>query len=162
MPLKRKPLARSHQDPGVTDITESELRLLGIPTGSTLPPGGLSVIVRVASGHGSASHWTDLFAPVFEARFGVRLHGGSLNLWAPGPLEWPEPESMTAPGITGEFCPIILAETAVGVAFRGNRDEPEYLEVLSPVFLRPRLGNVQDGELIAVRLLPGRLLKRAG
>ena len=116
--------------------------------------------VTVESGSRTASAWTQLFGPAVEERCGVKLHTGSLNLWAAEPVPWQDPVRITAGDVTGEFCPVLLEECAVGVAFRANEATPKYLETLSPVHLRDKL-NLSDGQKIGVRLLPGSCLKAA-
>ena len=101
------------------------------------------------------------FRPPFNELFGVTLWPGSLNLWASEPIAWDDPFGLSAAGVAGEFCPVVLEEVAVGVAFRAPPYTPEYLEVLSPVELRPRLGGLQDGQMVGVRLLSGDLLRTA-
>jgi CTP-dependent riboflavin kinase len=114
----------------------------------------------VCSGSGTARIWSNLFGPIFQERFGIpSLWPGTLNLLAKSPVLWENPSRYSA----HEFCPIILEECAIGVVLRladPARLTLEFLEVLSPVALRPRLGNVQDGQEITVRLLSGDLLER--
>ena len=59
----------------------------------------------------------------------------------------------------GQFCPVILEEVAVGLAFRANSDTPTFLEVLSPVCLREHISNRHDGASIPIRLLAGSKLR---
>jgi len=138
-----------------------ELALLGLVAGDPLPAGGQHLVLTIRSGNRSAHVWSDLFESAFRERFGVGLHPGSLNLWAEDPITWEHPLELKAKGLVGEFCPVILDESAIGAAFRGNRLTPRYLEVLSPVRLRDRLPYNSDGACISVRLLPGEFLRRA-
>jgi hypothetical protein len=64
---------------------------------------------------------------VFHGRFAVTLWPGSLNLWASGEIVWESPMHITAGGVSGEFCPVILEEVAAGVAFRRLPYTPQYL-----------------------------------
>ena len=137
-------------------MTDAEFAILGVPPGGELPSSGEHLSVKVDKGHGSAAIWTTQFGPVILERFGIELHPGSLNLWAENPVEWRDPVSLSADGMRAEFCPVVLEEVAVGMAFRGNRERPCYLEVFSPVGLRDRLGGLTDGQWISVRLLSGR------
>ncbi len=140
-------------------LTLEELALLGLVSGDPLPDGGQSLAVTVRSGSGTAVMWSHLYGLTFRARFNVSLWPGTLNLWTAAPVEWDNPTTY----LTHEFCPIILEESAVGIVLRwADPTRPrnaKFLEVLSPVELRPRLNNVQDGQIISVRLLPGDLLK---
>ena len=86
---------------------------------------------------------------------------GSLNLWTDAPVDWTLPRKVTANGYVGEFCPVVILERAIGVAFRGNGETPTKVEVLSPVELRPRLGLGVSGQRLQVRLLSGELLAAA-
>jgi CTP-dependent riboflavin kinase len=133
------------------------MTLLGLKSGDPLPSGGYSFVVTVQSGSGSADTWTKLFGPVFAERCGITLHPGSLNLWAAHNISWDQPREISVEDKTAEFCPVILEESAVGVAFRMNRQTRRYLETMSPVGLRNHL-NLQDGQRISVRLLPGNAL----
>lgn len=140
--------------------TESELALLATGGPLKLPLGGRSTSGEVLGGRDttrSARVWTDSFGPVFAANLGITFEPGSLNLRVK-PLEWESPWSFRINSSTWEFCPIILAERAVGLAFRGDRQRSDLLEIASPVHLRTVLGNLQDGDQIEVRLLPGRPL----
>lgn len=142
-------------------ITTEEWRLLGLESGTVLPPGGEQVLVRIESGNHSAEHWTALFGPIFHARYGVNFYPGSFNLRADYSIVWDAPISIPTSIVDGEFCPVILEEAAVGVAFRGNTHTPTLLEVLAPVKLRERIGNADDGNQIAIRLLSGKYLRHA-
>ena len=142
-------------------ITVEEWRLLGVEGGNVLPNGGQRLIVRIISGTGTATVWTELFNPIFQSRFGVTLFPGSLNLTSDHPVAWAAPVLIQIDTIVAEFCPIILEEAAVGVAFRGNAHTPTLLEVLSPVNLRKRMQIGSDGGSIEVRLLPGACLNVA-
>lgn len=102
-----------------------------------------------------------MLEPVLASRYGITLEAGSFNLWAEGDVEWREPFETLTGNRHWELCPIILEEKAVGVAFRGNRETPRLLEVLSPVRLRTRLGGARDGDRVQVRLLPGSALGAA-
>ncbi len=141
-------------------MTAEEFALFGLAVGDLLPIGGQVLDVEVRSGNGSASIWSYLYSPIFKQMFGIAsLWPGTLNLWADSAPKWEKPAQYA----THEFCPIILADRAIGVVLRwadpSKPRTPEFLEVLSPVELRPRLGNVQNGQKIEVRLLPGDLLK---
>jgi hypothetical protein len=144
-----------------TPLTAQELLLIGAKPGSTLPSGGLDLIGTLYSGSGSASSWTSLFNPFFAPRFGLTFINGSLNLRLDAPIEWDDPHHFEIGGRTWEFCPLILAEVAIGLAFRGNRDRVDLLEVASPVFLRERLGGASDGTRVPLRLLAGTFLRPA-
>ena len=134
---------------------------MGLPPTASLPPGGQLLSLKADSGSGTARAWTDLFAPVVQARFGIALWPGSLNLWADAPITWEEPLLLHVESIDGEFCPVVLNEAALGLAFRRRPYTPHYLEVIAPIELRPRLGGIKDGDTVAVRLLSGSLLKPA-
>lgn len=95
------------------------------------------------------------------ARGPVRAAPGSLNLWASHEIVWESPVRLVAGGFLAKFCPVVLEEVAAGVAFRAPPYTLKYLEVLSPVELRPRLGGLEDGKMISVRLLSGDVLKSA-
>jgi len=150
-------LVRQLPTRGVHTLSPQEMALLGLKSGDPLPSGGYSLMVTVQSGSGTADRWTKMFGPVFAARCGISLHPGSLNLWADNNISWDGPREMSVGATTGEFCPVILEELAVGVAFRVNRETPRYLETMSPRSLRSHL-NLRDGQRIAVRLLPGAAL----
>ena len=133
------------------------MALLGLKSGDPLPSGGYSLVVTVQSGSGTAGMSTKMFGPEFAERCGISLHPGSLNLWADNNISWDGPREIAVGAATGEFCPVILEELAVGVAFRMNRQTPRYLETMSPISLRSQL-HLRDGQRIAVRLLPGAAL----
>ena len=135
----------------------AEMALLGLKSGDRFPVGGYSLVVTVQSGSGTADRWTTMFGPVFSDRCGISLHPESLNLWADGNVSWDQPREISVAAGIGEFCPVILEELAVGVAFRMNRLTLRYLETVSPVSLRNQM-NLRDGQRIAVRILPGRFL----
>ena len=81
-------------------------------------------------------------------------------LWSEAPLEWERPMPVsTGDYPAGQFCPVILEEVAVGLAFRANSDTPTFLEVLSPVCLREHISNRHDGASIPIRLLAGSELR---
>ena len=130
------------------------MALLGLKSGDALPAGGYSLVVTVQSGSGTAETWTEMFGTVFAERYGISLHPGSLNLWANHNISWDQPREIAVENGIGEFCPVILEEAAVGVAFRMNRETRHYLETLSPISLRSHL-SLRDGQRISVRLLPG-------
>jgi len=138
-----------------------ELALLGLSEGDPFPAGGQTLHLTLRSGSGSARSWTALFSEVFRTQFGVHLHPGTLNLWAEEPIRWENPMQLRVAGAAGEFCPVILEERAIGVAFRGNKAMPYFLEILSPVYLRARLPDSRDEATVKVRLLGGELLARA-
>jgi hypothetical protein len=77
------------------------------------------------------------------------------------PLSWQEPLRLEICGRYWEFVPVILKEMALGVAFRGNRERLNLLEIASPVKLRERLATPNDGQIIQTRLLSGLLLQSA-
>jgi hypothetical protein len=131
------------------------------PSSGALPRGGLEIVGVLASGSRSASSWTDLFNPFFGERFGITFVNGSLNLELGNAIEWENPRQFEIGGRSWEFCPIVLDEQALGVAFRGNRERPDLLEIASPVGLRARLGDLKDGARIRCRLLSGQLLRPA-
>jgi hypothetical protein len=142
-------------------VTADELALLGLAAGDPLPAGGQVLDVEVRSGTGTAWVFAGRYLQAFHERFGVsRICLGTLNLWADAPVTWEDPVTIQ----THEFCPIILAEHAIGVVLRSSEPgaprDPRFLEVLSPVKLRPQLRDVNDGQRISVRLLSGSLLKR--
>ena len=135
--------------------------LVGFPT---LPPGGVHLVGTVLGPPdttGTAAEWTDAFTPIFESLYGVTLFRGSLNLRIETPAEWEDPFSLDVGGRHWEFCPVVVAEREVGVAFRGNREYPNLMEIAATVHLRSALGNLGDGASVAVRLLPGWDLKPA-
>jgi len=136
-------------------ITRAELVLLGSSVADELPTGGQILKVTVCCGSGTAHTWTEMLAPFLRDRYGINVEPGSLNLWADGEILWRQPFTADAGGREWELCPLVLEERAIGVAFRSNRDSPEFLEVLSPVKLRSRLGNAKDGDRIRIRLLSG-------
>jgi len=133
------------------------MAVLGLKVGDPLPSGGYSFVVTVKSGDGSAESATNMFGPLFAERCGISLHPGSLNLWAEHNISWDQPREISVENNIGEFCPVIIEETVVGVAIRLNRDTRRYLEMLSPVNIRDQL-HLRDGQRIAVRLLPGNAL----
>jgi len=137
------------------------MAILGLALGDPLPGGGQLLEVEVRAGYGTAVMWSHLYSPIFRQLYGIAaLWPGTLNLWATSPVTWEDPVTYHA----HEFCPIVLEECAIGVVLRRadpTRRTPEFLEVLSPVELRPRLDDVQNGQRIKVRLLSGRLLKQA-
>ena len=135
------------------------MALLGLEMGDPLPSGGYSFVVTVQSGSGSADTWTRIFGPVFSERCGISLYPGSLSLGAGGNVSWDQPRQISAEGNTAEFCPLIIEETAVGVAFRLNQETRRDLETMSAVDLVNQL-KLRDGQRIAVRLLPGNALSR--
>jgi hypothetical protein len=135
--------------------------LVGFPT---VPPGGTALVGTVLGPpdtRGTAAEWTDAFTPVFEALYGITLFRGSLNLRLDPPVEWEDPFSLDVGGRHWEFCPVVVAEREAGVAFRGNRDFPNLLEIASTVHLRSALGGLADGDAVPVRILPGWDLKPA-
>ena len=141
--------------------TSDELRLLGLLSGASLPSGGQHLELTVCSGHGSAKVWTDALGPFFLQRFGITLVDGSLNLRSENAIDWDSPFQTPAANMIWELCPLILAERAIGVAFRANPLEPRYLEVLSPTRLRERLDQAKDGDRFHCRLLSGSALAPA-
>ena len=129
--------------------------------GDPLPSGGQTLHLALRSGTGSARSWTALFTELFRTQFGVHLEPGTLHLWAEEPIRWENPLQLPVAGIVGEFCPVILEERAIGVALRGNKAMPYFLEILSPVYLRARLPDSHDEATVEVRLLGGEFLARA-
>jgi len=115
----------------------------------------------VASGSGSASSWMHLFNPFFGQLLNVTFVHGSLNLELGEPIEWKDPQQFEIGGRSWEFCPITLSEQAIGIAFRGNRQRRDLLEIASPARLRQRLGILQDGAKVRCRLLSGGFLRPA-
>lgn len=141
-------------------ITPEELVLFGLAPGSPLPQGGKPLVLTLRSNSGSAQIHTDRLAPMVRTLFGIELYPGSLNLWSEAPLEWERPMPVsTGDYPAGQFCPVILEEVAVGLAFRANSDTPTFLEVLSPVCLREHISNRHDGASIPIRLLAGSELR---
>ena len=130
------------------------MALLGLKSGDQLPPGGYSFVVTVQSGSGASDTWTTMFGPLFAQRCGITLFSGSLNLSASDNISWDRPCQLSVAAGTAEFCPVILEERAVGVAFRANQQTRRFLETLSPIDLRAQMA-LRDGQRIAVRLLPG-------
>jgi hypothetical protein len=152
-------LTRCDHRVAVATPTADELAILGLAPDDSLPGGGQVLDVEVRSGNGSASIWSHIYGPTFRELCGIPLWPGTLNLWAASPVTWDSPTTYKA----HEFCPIILEECAVGVVLRwADPTFPrklEFLEVLSPVELRPRLGGVRNEQWINVRLLSGQLLR---
>ena len=134
---------------------------MGQTLSPALPTCGLVIVGVLASGSGSATRWTDLFNPVFREHFKITLINGSLNLQLGKSIEWQDPSQLEIGGHVWEFCPIVLDEGALGVAFRSNRKRPDLLEIASPIYLRARLGGLKDGAQIHCRLLSGQLLRSA-
>ncbi len=144
------------------NVTPEELALLGLALVDPLPVGGQVLEVEVRSGNGTASMWSYMYGPIFHERLGIpSLWPGTLNLWAISPVTWENPAQYWL----HEFCPIVLEERAIGLVLRWadppppRSRTPDFLEVLSPVELRPRLGNLENGQKISVRLLSGDLLE---
>ena len=138
----------------------AELALLGLASDAALPSGGHHVRGELLGGDDtthSAEAWTDTFNPVFGSQVGVRFERGSFNLRVQ-PVEWQAPWSLLIRTQVWEFCPLIIEECAVGLAFRGNRARPDLLEVALPVHLRTVLGGLANGAWLTSRLLPGRPL----
>ncbi len=104
---------------------------------------------------GTSRTWTDGFTPVFESLYGVTLAAGSLNLRMRAPVEWEDPIVLDIGGRHWEFCPVVLEEREVGVAFRADRRAGDLLEIASTTHLRTALGGLDDGASVAIRLLPG-------
>lgn len=142
-------------------MTRSEYALIGLQPQDRLPTGGQRLHLTVCSGTGTAAAWTNELQPFFTSTYGVQLENGSLNLWADSPIEWQQPRAGPRNLRAWELCPVVLEEKAIGVAIRGNRETLRKLEIVSPARLRQRLGNVTDGTVISVRLLPGTVLAGA-
>jgi hypothetical protein len=140
-------------------ITPPELALLGLAPGDALPPGGRGLDLELRSGSGTSYAWINLFGPIF-VREGITFHPGSLNLFAPNELHLESPRKLTVDGQDGFFAPIILDESAVGVAFKHSGSEPNFVEVFSPIHLRSRLRGAADHSTVHVRLLPGTAMAR--
>jgi len=98
---------------------------------------------------------------VFWQRWRVELVPGSFNVEFLEPLTWDRPCSLEICGRQWEFVPVILQELAVGVAFRGNLERLNLLEIASPVRLRDRLRLPDNGRVVRGRLLSGLLLRSA-
>ena len=130
--------------------------LLGLKSADPLPSGGYSFVVTVEATPAAAETPASIFGPAFE-RCGISLHPAPLTLHATDNVSWDRPRDIAVAGGRAEFCPVIIEETAVGVALRLNRDTRGYLETMSPVDLRSIL-KLRDGHRIAVRLLPGAAL----
>ncbi|HXW96845.1 MAG TPA: hypothetical protein VEI47_04605 [Gemmatimonadales bacterium] len=129
--------------------------LLGFPP---LPQGGTSFVGTILGPPetpGTARAWTDGFLPIFSHLYGVTLEPGSLNLRLPSPVEWEDPYELDIEGRHWEFCPVVLEERQVGVAYRMDRRFPNLIEIVSVVDLRRALGGLPDGARVAARLLPG-------
>jgi len=89
------------------------------------------------------------------------LFQGSLNLHAAEPISFPEPARVRCAHEDWLFVPVILAETAVGLAARRPPPESvEFIEVFACEKLAPRLGLEQHDNL-NIRLLSGRYVPLA-
>ncbi|HEY2852761.1 MAG TPA: hypothetical protein VGJ18_07955 [Gemmatimonadaceae bacterium] len=140
-------------------ITSEELALFGLRQGELLPSGGKVIRATVQSGNQSGYRWAEGFSPLFAEWFGVELYRGTFNLNARESVQWIEPLELDvgeAPPF--EFLPLIVEESAVGVAMRRGVARPDLLEILSPIRMRDVVG-VGDGAEVSVRLLPGSLLQ---
>jgi hypothetical protein len=142
-------------------FSEPEIRLFGLQAVSP-PEGGLAGAGKLVSHTGTAKVHTDELTPYFQQHFRLGLHEGTFNLELDGPITWPEASVILTTAHQWEVCPIVLKEAAVGIAIRGNLERPDLLEIISPVRLRARLGDIEDGALVPFRLLAGSTLKPAG
>ena len=138
-------------------MTSDEMALVGLASGDSLPNGGFARDATVRSGHGSAKNWLEIFGAQLSERFRIDMYAGSLNLWFTEPIELPNPWVISEDGIQAGFCPLILDEKAIGLAFRTQDGNPLFLEVFSPVKLRDRL-SLDDGTGVRVRILSGEIL----
>lgn len=118
---------------------------------------GVKIEGVIESSTGTAHFHTDNLGDLFQSEFGVTLFPGTLNFLLDKDLDLPEPQRHQVAGRSWEFCPVVIAEYAVGVVIRGNKERLDYLEVVSPIKLRSKL-TAQDGERFGMRILPGSFL----
>jgi hypothetical protein len=138
-------------------LTQAELALLALRGGDDLPTGGEPIVGSVlgpADTTGSATAWTALFNSLFTSRAGITFVPGSLNLQV-SPFTWPTPWTVNIGSILWDFCPTIVQDQVIGLAFRANLQRPDLLEIVSPVHIRTALGCVEDGQSLALRVLKG-------
>jgi CTP-dependent riboflavin kinase len=135
--------------------TPEELRLIGREEGAVLPPGGLLITGSVAAGTGTAAQWSTELSRLIGGPLGVAFAPGTLNIQLDHQVQWEAPLRLDHGTHPWELCPIILADRAIGLAFRGNRDRPDLLEIVSPIRLRDALGGIAPGAQVTGRLLPG-------
>lgn len=113
---------------------------------------------RVASGIGDLAHWMSDYADVFEARTGLRLHPGSLNVVLDEPWIAEDASIRLEPPEYGVSMSIVPCEIEGVSGFivrtdKNNAGEgdhaPNVIEVAAPVHLRSALG-VSDGDEVEV------------
>jgi len=113
---------------------------------------------------GTGSSWLHLptIGPFIASALACEdLFEGSLNLWAHASVEFPDPARVRFGEAEWLFVPVIVGETAVGIAAR--RPPPtagHFIEVFACSQLAPKLG-ISYGARLMIRLLPGSYLRLA-
>jgi hypothetical protein len=131
-------------------------------TGVGFPRDGLSIEVEYRQGTGSSRlHLPVIGAVITRALHCRSLFEGSLNLWADHDVEFPEPAHAHCGGSDWLFVPVIIRETAVGVAARQSHPVTgPFIEVFSCSQLAPLL-RISFGTHLGIRLLSGAYLDLA-
>ncbi len=125
------------------------------------PTGGLELTVTYCTGSQSSYLHLPTLTPILCPIFGRALYEGSLNLYATAPVAFPSPARPILAGEEWLLAPIVLAETAAGVAARKARSgDVSFIEVFVPDKLAPLLG-LKPGSHLMVRLLNGEVLELA-
>jgi len=89
------------------------------------------------------------------------LFQGSLNLYAPVPVTFPDPARVRCGAEDWLFVPVVLSERFVGLAARRPPpDSSEFIEVFACQKLASALG-LKNHDQVTVRLLPGKYLALA-
>jgi len=109
----------------------------------------------LVSGTGTAGAWSDELNRLLGDALGVMFVSGTFNIQLPCAIVWDSPLALQGGTHPWELCPIVLQDRAIGLAFRGNTDRPDLLEIVAPIEIRNRLGGMQSGATVTGRLLPG-------
>lgn len=126
-------------------------------TGKQIPAGGVTVDVHYRKGNNSSRLHLPAIAPVITRALGCReLFPGSLNLHAGAAMEFPSPTNVRCDdGHDWLFVPVVISETAVGVAARCPPPErTEFIEVFACDQIAATLG-ITYGDQLTIRVLPG-------
>jgi riboflavin kinase, archaea type len=113
---------------------------------------------RVTSGIGGHAHWMREYADLYEAKTGVRLFPGSLNVVLSEPWHPPPGSLRLEPPEYGVGISLVPCQIGGITAFILRTDKndtgegdhpPTVIEVAAPVRLRDALG-INDGDLVEV------------
>jgi riboflavin kinase, archaea type len=151
------------QEYPLSEVTLVRVTDVGLYLQSSLPrqvrdDSGVELRGRVATGIGGHAHWMEVYADLYEAKTGVRLYPGSLNVVLERPWHVRDPSIRLEPpeyaiGLSIVSCTIEGINAFILRTDKNDRGEgdhsPNVVEIAAAVRLRDVLG-LEDGDEVGI------------